>query len=677
MCTTEIAMDTAGDSDTGTRNDLRKSNKPLMEKKRRQRINRCLNELKTLVLEALKKDPARYSKLEKADILEMTVRHVQALHRQESSAGRMVSYSGRLTSRYLGVDEKAKYRAGFTQCAAEVTRYLTSMTDVPHDLHMKISSHLSSITNGLTSFSSETVRGNSGLMVGASVATVVPPVTTTAQSVVVTTAADSSTMNSPVSPPCANFVTAIPPRPSLNSVSKPVPDLVSASSSSESNSFVTISPGVTLIPARLANGQMALILPPGTVLPAHADKNNHNLMTDITEKSLYGGSKQTVNQESTPQYTICSANSNLPSNSIYSGQNFAVSTPETSPENCEHSNDIVVDPKLSNISSHVPERELQAVSSTAWVRPTVSSLPKPYQSNFTDTAQKNSSLFVQASISHDKMLLTTSKRDYMHFSSANIPMTMPSTVNSQSGYTTYHLNEKNNLGDKQCVFPSKSAALIKPMPKLPEGVSLPHRSYAGSKENVLTGFSLVPTVYHQVSYAKPTSSVQEPLNLVVNSVHQVHQQDSEEDDSEGQIRMETTEREYMDETIVDHSGQEPKDNMLRLEYASTQSRQKTIDNQSRQGPNDNHSGQEASNSKLPEIIDTQSRQGPIENQSGQELRNIRHPENVPGDSQPLQNDSEDIALPVGSFSPKSRERPGPYHIPQCRNQDRPQPWRPW
>lgn len=32
------------------------NNKPIMEKKRRARINNCLNELKTLILEALKKD---------------------------------------------------------------------------------------------------------------------------------------------------------------------------------------------------------------------------------------------------------------------------------------------------------------------------------------------------------------------------------------------------------------------------------------------------------------------------------------------------------------------------------------------------------------------------------------------------------------------------------------------
>lgn len=32
------------------------NNKPIMEKRRRARINHCLNELKTLILDAMKKD---------------------------------------------------------------------------------------------------------------------------------------------------------------------------------------------------------------------------------------------------------------------------------------------------------------------------------------------------------------------------------------------------------------------------------------------------------------------------------------------------------------------------------------------------------------------------------------------------------------------------------------------
>ncbi|XP_014838713.1 PREDICTED: transcription factor HES-2-like [Poecilia mexicana] len=54
--------------------DLRKTMKPLMEKRRRARINDSLNHLKNLILPLTGRDKTRYSKLEKADILEMTVK---------------------------------------------------------------------------------------------------------------------------------------------------------------------------------------------------------------------------------------------------------------------------------------------------------------------------------------------------------------------------------------------------------------------------------------------------------------------------------------------------------------------------------------------------------------------------------------------------------------------------
>uniref|UniRef100_A0A8D0H2D3 Hes family bHLH transcription factor 2 n=1 Tax=Sphenodon punctatus TaxID=8508 RepID=A0A8D0H2D3_SPHPU len=53
--------------------------KPLMEKRRRARINESLNQLKTLILPLIGKDNSRYSKLEKADILEMTVQFLKEL----------------------------------------------------------------------------------------------------------------------------------------------------------------------------------------------------------------------------------------------------------------------------------------------------------------------------------------------------------------------------------------------------------------------------------------------------------------------------------------------------------------------------------------------------------------------------------------------------------------------
>ncbi len=57
--------------------------KPLLERKRRARINKCLDELKDLMTSALQEEGENLSKLEKADILELTVRHLHKLTRTD------------------------------------------------------------------------------------------------------------------------------------------------------------------------------------------------------------------------------------------------------------------------------------------------------------------------------------------------------------------------------------------------------------------------------------------------------------------------------------------------------------------------------------------------------------------------------------------------------------------
>nr|XP_033778732.1 transcription factor HES-2 [Geotrypetes seraphini] len=80
----------------GQASEQRKTLKPLMEKRRRARINDSLTQLKTLILPLIGKDTSRYSKLEKADILEMTVRFLQELppiHLKNSSDSYREGYS--------------------------------------------------------------------------------------------------------------------------------------------------------------------------------------------------------------------------------------------------------------------------------------------------------------------------------------------------------------------------------------------------------------------------------------------------------------------------------------------------------------------------------------------------------------------------------------------------------
>ncbi|XP_041377646.1 transcription factor HES-4-A-like [Gigantopelta aegis] len=110
---------------------IRKNNKPLMEKKRRARINDCLGQLKSLVLQALKKDSSQFSKLEKADILELTVKHLRNLQRQQRSAA-------------MATDPAVmeKYRAGFNECANEVMHYVGSCHALSNDVKGNLVNHL-------------------------------------------------------------------------------------------------------------------------------------------------------------------------------------------------------------------------------------------------------------------------------------------------------------------------------------------------------------------------------------------------------------------------------------------------------------------------------------------------------------------------------------------------------
>ncbi|CAB3406124.1 unnamed protein product [Caenorhabditis bovis] len=61
------------------KNRMLQRNKPLMEKKRRARINKCLLELKQILISVEHKSSAKSSKWEKADILEMTVEYLRDL----------------------------------------------------------------------------------------------------------------------------------------------------------------------------------------------------------------------------------------------------------------------------------------------------------------------------------------------------------------------------------------------------------------------------------------------------------------------------------------------------------------------------------------------------------------------------------------------------------------------
>ncbi|XP_022916617.1 enhancer of split mgamma protein-like [Onthophagus taurus] len=94
----------------------RKVMKPMLERKRRARINRCLDELKELMVSALQNEGENVSKLEKADILELTVRHLHNLKRQHQLV---------VTTDSSYAD---RFKAGFSQCAQEVSHFIAAPT---------------------------------------------------------------------------------------------------------------------------------------------------------------------------------------------------------------------------------------------------------------------------------------------------------------------------------------------------------------------------------------------------------------------------------------------------------------------------------------------------------------------------------------------------------------------
>lgn len=79
---------------------LRKNRKPLMEKKRRARINDSLEALKEILLKntVAITQGTRPTKLEKADILEMTVRYLQMLHKRNNPVTSVKSSECSVTS---------------------------------------------------------------------------------------------------------------------------------------------------------------------------------------------------------------------------------------------------------------------------------------------------------------------------------------------------------------------------------------------------------------------------------------------------------------------------------------------------------------------------------------------------------------------------------------------------
>ncbi|XP_051511143.1 hairy/enhancer-of-split related with YRPW motif protein 2-like [Myxocyprinus asiaticus] len=111
----------------------RKKRRGIIEKRRRDRINNSLSELRRLVPTAFEKQGS--AKLEKAEILQMTVDHLKML---QATGGKGYFDAHSLAMDFMSI--------GFRECLTEVARYLSSVEglDSSDPLRVRLVSHLSS-----------------------------------------------------------------------------------------------------------------------------------------------------------------------------------------------------------------------------------------------------------------------------------------------------------------------------------------------------------------------------------------------------------------------------------------------------------------------------------------------------------------------------------------------------
>ncbi|XP_034486637.1 enhancer of split mgamma protein [Drosophila innubila] len=119
----------------------RKVMKPLLERKRRARINKCLDELKDLMVATLESEGEHVTRLEKADILELTVTHLQKM-KQQRKHKRANGGSETLTP-------AEGFRSGYIHAVNEVSRSLSQLPGMNVSLGTQLMTHLGQRLNQL------------------------------------------------------------------------------------------------------------------------------------------------------------------------------------------------------------------------------------------------------------------------------------------------------------------------------------------------------------------------------------------------------------------------------------------------------------------------------------------------------------------------------------------------
>ncbi|XP_066578213.1 hairy-related 1 [Amia ocellicauda] len=134
-------MPDAGDPDF---KGLQRMLKPLVEKRRRERINHSLEELRTVLLSCTKDQRFQNPRLEKAEILELTVEYLEMKRKKRSRSERKSTETADAAAvpplaQTQTPEAPPSYELGFQRCVSRVTHYL----------HAVAPPHLELLTQGL------------------------------------------------------------------------------------------------------------------------------------------------------------------------------------------------------------------------------------------------------------------------------------------------------------------------------------------------------------------------------------------------------------------------------------------------------------------------------------------------------------------------------------------------
>ncbi|XP_052797977.1 uncharacterized protein LOC128230035 [Mya arenaria] len=116
---------------------LRKVHKPLVEHQRRERMNASIDRLKLLIADTIKQQVPPMTRVDKADILELTVFHLTRLQHQQRAV--RVATEAKDAASCI-----ASYQTGFRDCAREAVTYIYVNVACYPDVKTNISRHLRS-----------------------------------------------------------------------------------------------------------------------------------------------------------------------------------------------------------------------------------------------------------------------------------------------------------------------------------------------------------------------------------------------------------------------------------------------------------------------------------------------------------------------------------------------------